>query len=772
MPQLGWVSLPTIGLASMHHDSDAGATAWRFSSGVARCALGETLFIVTETGSAIFEGSPFTQVTRLLDGIRSTAEISRLLAKEVDADAVQNVVRKLHDAGYVVRGLGPADEADSYVEVLRARSPAVSRAVHSLTVRVVAVGSTDDLAARIAGYIRTLGCSVTQRDDDSDLVVDLLVVVANDYLDPRLASVNARMLRRLQPWMMVKPSGRQAWIGPRFVPYETGCWCCLSSRLSGNRKVERFIADRLGWPSASRPSAGMLPGADGMVAAMIEAELLASLDGATPLTGRLRTVSLSEFETRHHVLTRLPQCPVCGDPSRARNGPTAVAETFARPERHRQWANRELPLDQVKAHLSDQLSPYLGAVSALKREYRGASTRGYTYVAAHDFPLISRNVHSFRRNLAMRSSGRGATPLRAQGAALCEAMERYCGGWLDGTQVTRSSWHRLDHRAVHPAEVLLISPRQYADRESWNEQLVDAFQWVPETFDESRVIDFTPAWSLTHTETVLVPAGLAWYGHPDLRSHPYAMTDSNGCAAGASLHEATLYALCEIYERDAVAIWWYNRISRPQVDVEVLEDPVINGLSSTFHDLGRSAWVLDITADLAMPTYAAVSCAESSSKRVLFGFGAHPDPRRAIRHALAEMDQLLPIVLRPQSPHSRNQATFQWLREIDCRNEPWLLPNGQTSPPGDSLPRELRTGGVGDVIDYYVEDLKRIGIETIVIDQSRPDIDMTVARVIAPGMRHIWRRTAPGRLFDVPPYMNWQARPTPEGELNPYSIFI
>ena len=56
------------------------------------------------------------------------------------------------------------------------------------------------------------------------------------------------------------------------------------------------------------------------------------------------------------------------------------------------------------------------------------------------------------------------------------------------------------------------------------------------------------------------------------------------------------------------------------------------------------------------------------------------------------------------------------------------------------------------------------------LDQTRPDIGMPVARVIVPGMRHYWERFAPGRLFDVPVEMGWRERPLAEAELNPAPV--
>ena len=61
-------------------------------------------------------------------------------------------------------------------------------------------------------------------------------------------------------------------------------------------------------------------------------------------------------------------------------------------------------------------------------------------------------------------------------------------------------------------------------------------------------------------------------------------------------------------------------------------------------------------------------------------------------------------------------------------------------------------------------------MEFLVLDQTRPDIGMPVARVIVPGLRHFWERFAPGRLFDVPVAMGWRDSPLAETELNPVPV--
>jgi ribosomal protein S12 methylthiotransferase accessory factor len=66
-----------------------------------------------------------------------------------------------------------------------------------------------------------------------------------------------------------------------------------------------------------------------------------------------------------------------------------------------------------------------------------------------------------------------------------------------------------------------------------------------------------------------------------------------------------------------------------------------------------------------------------------------------------------------------------------------------------------------------VELAKRQGLDFLVLDQTRPDIEVPVVRVIVPGLRHFYRRFAPGRLYDIPVKLGWRDRPMLESEVNP-----
>ena len=63
-------------------------------------------------------------------------------------------------------------------------------------------------------------------------------------------------------------------------------------------------------------------------------------------------------------------------------------------------------------------------------------------------------------------------------------------------------------------------------------------------------------------------------------------------------------------------------------------------------------------------------------------------------------------------------------------------------------------------------------MEVLVLNQTRPDIELPAVKVIVPGLRHFWARFGPGRLYDTPVDMGWLPKALDESELNPIPLFL
>jgi ribosomal protein S12 methylthiotransferase accessory factor len=151
-------------------------------------------------------------------------------------------------------------------------------------------------------------------------------------------------------------------------------------------------------------------------------------------------------------------------------------------------------------------------------------------------------------------------------------------------------------------------------------------------------------------------------------------------------------------------------------------------------------------------------------ENVEFGSGAHFDPRIALLRALTELNQFLSIGLMGGKAVGKPSRDGDTPLRLD--DHPYLTPNGHPATQYESSSKFGRLDP-SEQVAACMQTAKRAGLDFLVLDQTRPDIDVPVARVIVPGMRHFYRRFAPGRLYDVPVKLGWLDRPLPESELNP-----
>ena len=134
-------------------------------------------------------------------------------------------------------------------------------------------------------------------------------------------------------------------------------------------------------------------------------------------------------------------------------------------------------------------------------------------------------------------------------------------------------------------------------------------------------IAWSPVWSLSAQTERWLPTALCYFGAA-IPGHEVCVAESNGNAAGNTLAEAILHGVLELVERDHVALWWYNRVRRPAVELDTIAEPWLQALREHFVTVGRELWVLDLTADLGICAAAAVSCGNDGGD-VRIGFGAH-----------------------------------------------------------------------------------------------------------------------------------------------------
>ncbi len=727
--------------------------------------------VVSETYSSALHGRLYRDLLPLLDGKRSRRDIAVALAASHPPLRVQTALVSLATKGYVVSGaFAMASDQAGFWSTLGA-SPRWAEA--RLGAARLAVAGDD---GRLASALEEMGLTVVTA---STANATLSVVVTGDYLADGHTETNRGQLAAGAAWTLVNTTGAAALFGPVFRPGDGPCWACLAHRMRGNREVENFLRNVAGDGGAIRPRGGQRSFGDAVVrlAAVEIAKWVVLGDGAPLHDHALSVDAMGPAISRHPVMRR-PQCPACGAAALYRpDRPPApvLLRPSPKPVRNSGGLRTVSPEETVRAY-RHLVSPVSGVVTELLRTTEMTDDWLHVYWAGSNLALKSDSLHLLRTSLRTKSSGKGASREQAEASALCEAIERYCGVFHgDEIRCRRAFSTFVDGEAIHPNAVQLFSNWQYEHAAAINAR-GSRFNHVPERFDPEVEMDWTPVWSFTGERPRYLPTSMLYYSMPLDGEKIYCGPDSNGCAAGNTMEEAILQGFLELVERDAFACWWYNRVRLPEVDLGSFGDAWLDGARDYYGAFGREFWVLDATHDLGIPVFVAVSRrTDKEVEDIVFSAGAHLDPAIAAFRAVCELNQYLTAVRDVGNDGAYlydDPEMLWWWRNATLAEMPYLAPDPGAARRGRSDYPVPETSDLREDVEICRALVERRGMEFLVLDQTRPDIGMPVAKTIVPGMRHFWARFAPGRLFDVPVEMGWLAAPTAPADLNPVAVFI
>jgi ribosomal protein S12 methylthiotransferase accessory factor len=181
-------------------------------------------------------------------------------------------------------------------------------------------------------------------------------------------------------------------------------------------------------------------------------------------------------------------------------------------------------------------------------------------------------------------------PEDARLKALAEAAERYSSSDF-GEPVLRSSYQDLGSQALDPGRIPRCSDRELA------------LPGCPLTsFDPRAQIRWVLGIDLPSGNEIWIPAVMAYYGLR--RAEPaehFWYRISTGFAIHSDPTEALVRGICEVIERDAIAITWLQKLELPLVADRLLPEDV-REMISWGHSHFCRYWLFDATTDLAVPT--------------------------------------------------------------------------------------------------------------------------------------------------------------------------
>ncbi len=228
---------------------------------------------------------------------------------------------------------------------------------------------------------------------------------------------------------------------------------------------------------------------------------------------------------------------------------------------------------------------------------------------------------------------------------------------------------------------------------------------------------------------------------PRPEGHGCYLNTSTGLATGNHLLEAVSHALCEVVERDAVALWHCRseagRASR-LVDPDTVDDDTCVGLVERFRQAGLAVGIGDLTTDVGLATFM-VSVVESRpdlDRRVpaARGFGCHPRRSVALARALTEAAQSrLTMIVGTRddwlpSDHRR-------VRDVGSIDDSRRATSPERAPRAFHDVADATRPSIDADVAYELDRLRGADVgQVLLVELTRPDLGVAVVRIVIPGL--------------------------------------
>ena len=317
--------------------------------------------------------------------------------------------------------------------------------------------------------------------------------------------------------------------------------------------------------------------------------------------------------------------------------------------------------------------------------------------------------------------GKGISVDHAKASALMEGFERY-------------SAEKQDENTVTGTIQEISSKGNCIDIQSLN---------LPKDFKKESIDFINLEWNIAHDlitgEDYYIPSNAIYhpYVNEDNTVQSLFKSNTNGLASGNSLDEAILHGMFEVIERDAWSIFELTHKNSRQIDLETIESDIINEALLKFSENEINIKLMDMTADINIPTIAA-SADDTLLKDaglLTLGIGTHLDPEVAVLRALTEVAQS-----RATQIHGAREDTvradfartagYERMKRI---NKHYFQEEENKINLADIENRS--TDSINRDIDIVLDELKKNEIEHVLYyDLTRPELGVNVVRVVIPTM--------------------------------------
>lgn len=351
---------------------------------------------------------------------------------------------------------------------------------------------------------------------------------------------------------------------------------------------------------------------------------------------------------------------------------------------------------------------------------------------------------NFGKNYAL---GKGLTCRQSLASGFCELIERFSALPRPEDKFINLSTKKMEKkgkRILHPQSMGL--PKE-------NHIVMKGL----DPFNEEVPIDWVAGYHLIHEHPILIPIAYSHLFSRDEGHSPNRLVEDrpNGLAAGNCMEEAIFQGLLEVVERDAQAIFVWNQLPMPEIDLNSLpsEDRPLQKALQTVQRSGIRLILKDITSDTKIPTiYAFGIDDEGKGPAFQWGVGAHLDPGIALSRALTELIQVRVMFMKFMKAFKQNRTRVDSQRLLSdpkeayrylgfCYRDSWdrvrYITDAQKKISFKEIPN-LSNPDILTEIKCCLKHITEAGIrDVIAVNLTRDGLDFPVVRILIPGMEFI-----------------------------------
>ena len=313
-----------------------------------------------------------------------------------------------------------------------------------------------------------------------------------------------------------------------------------------------------------------------------------------------------------------------------------------------------------------------------------------------------------------KQMGKGVTPEQAKASAVMELVERY--SLFSFVKERSRDYSNIEGVAGNPLDIQELLKALHVGGEATRKDM-EVISALP--------MEWAEAFSPLDEQWFDLP--LSWF---------WPINEYNGSAAGNSLEEASVQAICEVIERHVCSLITYKGLKTPAIDPASVQNPDARDLLERFRETGVKVVLKDFSLELGIPTVGAIAWdPETFPQRseIVYTAGTAPHPERALIRALTEVAQLAGDF------DTEGKYVESGLPKFDTLEEAAYVLDATATVPIQSLP-DCSDGNFRVEVEKISRALSRNGLNVFLLDITHPGLKIPAVYAVIPG-NHFRDRT-------------------------------